>query len=71
MKRQIFSYRVERTRLYIKGSIGPVDLQIGRQPISFGNGFVFSPLDLVQPFSFATIDNEYKPGIDAFDWMDT
>lgn len=52
-------------RLYIKGSIGSVDLQIGRQPISFGNGFVFSPLDLVQPFSFATIDNEYKPGIDA------
>ena len=52
-------------RLYIKGSIGPVDIQIGRQPISFGNGFVFSPLDLVQPFSFATIDNEYKPGIDA------
>ena len=51
--------------MYIKGSIGPVDLQIGRQPISFGNGFVFSPLDLVQPFSFATIDNEYKPGIDA------
>ena len=52
-------------RLYIKGSVGPIDLQIGRQPISFGNGFVFSPLDLVQPFSFATIDNEYKPGIDA------
>ena len=52
-------------RLYIKGSVGPIDLQIGRQPISFGNGFVFSPLDLVQPFSFATIDNEYKHGIDA------
>ncbi len=52
-------------RMYIKGSLGPVDVQIGRQPISFGNGFVFSPLDLVQPFSFATIDNEYKPGIDA------
>ena len=52
-------------RLYFKGSLEGLDVQIGRQPISFGNGFVFSPLDLVQPFSFATIDSEYKPGIDA------
>ena len=54
-----------RTDSCISKEVYPVDLQIGRQPISFGNGFVFSPLDLVQPFSFATIDNEYKPGIDA------
>jgi len=38
---------------------------LGRQAISFGHGMVFNPMDLVQPFSIATIDNEYKAGIDA------
>jgi hypothetical protein len=41
------------------------DLTIGRQPISFGTGFFFTPMDLVAPFSPATIDREYKPGVDA------
>jgi hypothetical protein len=37
----------------------------GRQPISFGTGLVFTPMDIVNPFLGATIDTEYKPGIDA------
>lgn len=40
-------------------------LTVGRQPISFGTGVVFAPLDIVNPFFPATIDNEYKPGVDA------
>ncbi len=37
----------------------------GRQPVSFGTGLVFTPMDIVNPFLGATIDTEYKPGIDA------
>ena len=52
-------------RLYIKGSFGNVDVVLGRQAISFGRSLFFAPMDLVQPFSVATIDSEYKPGIDS------
>jgi hypothetical protein len=33
--------------------------------VSFGTGLVFTPMDIVNPFLGATIDTEYKPGIDA------
>lgn len=52
-------------RALIKVSLGSTDLSLGRQAISFGHGMFFNPMDLVQPFSIATIDAEYKPGIDA------
>ena len=52
-------------RLYVDISISNIELRIGRQPISFGYGLAFNPLDLIQPFGVATIDGEYKPGIDA------
>lgn len=40
-------------------------LTVGRQPITFGHATVFTPLDLVNPFTPAVIDQEYKPGVDA------
>lgn len=40
-------------------------LTLGRQAISFGQGRVFTPLDRVSPFSPASVDREYKPGVDA------
>jgi hypothetical protein len=52
-------------RLMVSAKVGRVDLTFGRQPISFGSGLVFNPLDLVNPFGPATIDSEYKPGVDA------
>ncbi|MCB9680163.1 MAG: hypothetical protein H6733_01720 [Alphaproteobacteria bacterium] len=52
-------------RLLIKFSPDSFDLTIGRQPVTFGHGTFFTPLDLVSPFSPATIDSEYKPGVDA------
>lgn len=39
-------------------------LRFGRQAISWGNGFFFSPMDIVNPFDPATIDTEYKAGDD-------
>jgi hypothetical protein len=38
---------------------------VGRQPVTFGTGRLFTPLDLVAPFTPATLDTEYKPGVDA------
>ncbi len=38
---------------------------LGRQPLTFGTGLVFTPMDVVNPFHPATIDTEYKPGVDA------
>jgi hypothetical protein len=42
-----------------------VDVALGRQAVSFGGGRFFTPLDLVNPFGPATIDTEWKPGVDA------
>ena len=52
-------------RLFVRGTAGPVDLTVGRQPVSFGTGLFFTPMDLVNPFFPTTIDQEYKPGVDA------
>ncbi len=52
-------------RLLMKATIGSVDLTIGRQPVTFGAGRFFTPIDLVNPFHPATVDTEYKPGTDA------
>lgn len=52
-------------RLVLSTKVKRVDLAFGRQPISFGTGRIFTPLDLVNPFHPATIDSEYKPGVDA------
>ena len=52
-------------RLSAKLSVPHLDLTLGRQPISFGSGAFFTPMDLVNPFSPAVIDTEYKPGVDA------
>lgn len=38
--------------------------RLGRQAISWGNGFFFAPMDIVNPFDPATIDTEYKAGDD-------
>ena len=42
-----------------------VRLTFGRQPVSFGTGALFTPMDLVAPFTPTSLDSSYKPGIDA------
>ena len=36
----------------------------GRQAITWGNGLVFSPMDIVNPFDPTAVDTEYKAGDD-------
>lgn len=52
-------------RLVLSTDIGPLTLRAGRQPVSLGNGLAFTPMDLVSPFFPTTVDQEYKPGVDA------
>ena len=42
-----------------------LDVRVGRQPVSFGTGYIFRPMDLVAAFSGTEVDQEYKPGVDA------
>jgi hypothetical protein len=53
-------------RAVVTAHLPYVDITLGRQPITFGSAYFFTPMDLVAPFSPATIDREYKPGVDAF-----
>lgn len=39
-------------------------IRFGRQALSWGNGLVYAPMDLVNPFDPTTIDIEYKAGDD-------
>jgi hypothetical protein len=39
-------------------------LRFGRQAISWGNGLMFTPMDIVNPFDPTQVDTEYKPGDD-------
>ncbi|HEY6039949.1 MAG TPA: hypothetical protein VIV58_36960, partial [Kofleriaceae bacterium] len=38
---------------------------LGRQPVTFGRGALWTPEDIVDPFSPVQIDTEFKPGVDA------
>lgn len=39
-------------------------VRFGRQALSWGNGLLYAPMDLVNPFDPAAIDTEYKTGDD-------
>ena len=39
-------------------------VRFGRQAVSWGNGMVFQPMDIFNPFSPTAIDKEYKSGDD-------
>jgi hypothetical protein len=39
-------------------------VRVGRQAISWGNGLIFSPMDIVNPFDPTAVDTEYKVGDD-------
>ncbi len=39
-------------------------IRFGRQAVSWGNGMVFQPMDIFNPFSPTAVDKEYKTGDD-------
>lgn len=39
-------------------------VRVGRQALSWGNGLIFQPVDVLNPFSPVAVDTEFKPGDD-------
>ena len=60
-----FLYTLDRLNLTF--TYPSLTLTLGRHAISWGYGFLFTPADLINPFSPETIDREYKPGEDMLD----
>jgi hypothetical protein len=56
---------VRLDRASVRLRLESFELTVGRQAISFGSTFFFTPLDLVAPFAPTALDRRYKPGIDA------
>lgn len=55
--------RVDRASIMVR--LPHVEITAGRQPITFGSMYVFTPLDIISPFTPLVVDREYKPGLDA------
>jgi len=54
--------RLDRLYLAVNQQWGSV--RVGRQAVTWGNGFVFNPMDLFNPFPPTAIDRDYKVGDD-------
>lgn len=52
-------------RAFVHLPLGPVDLRIGRQAITWGTAWFWKPTDRFSPFSPTDIDPDVKRGIDA------
>jgi hypothetical protein len=60
-----FADRLQLDRCNLRISRLGVDWTIGRQAVGFGRMLIFSPLDVIAPFSPDAIDRVSRPGVDA------
>ncbi len=51
-------------RLAVSYATATTVLRAGRQALTWGNGFFYAPLDVVNPFDPAAVDTEFKAGDD-------
>ena len=51
-------------RLFLAWTPGRTTIRAGRQAVTWGNGLLFNPMDLVNPFAPTDIEREYKVGDD-------
>ena len=51
-------------RLAVRYRKGDWSVTLGRQAVSWGNGMVFQPMGLFNPFAPTTVDRDYKAGDD-------
>jgi hypothetical protein len=58
----VLYHRLDRLALTLAPEWGTV--RVGRQAITWGNGLLFNPMDLFNPFSPADIERDYKIGDD-------
>ena len=55
-------HRLDRLNLGLTTNRGT--LRLGRQAITWGNGLIFNPMDLFNPFAPTEVDRDYKAGDD-------
>jgi hypothetical protein len=58
----VLYHRLDRLVLTLRPDWGT--LRLGRQAVTWGNGFLFNPFDLFNPFAPTDIEREYKLGDD-------
>ncbi len=58
----LFYHRLDRLSMTFLPEWGSIS--IGRQAITWGNGILFNPMDLFNPFSPTDVDRDYKTGAD-------
>lgn len=60
----------ELDRAYYKRRVDAFTLSVGRQPIDWGSGRFWQPLNIFGAFAPTDLDTDYKPGIDSvvLDW---
>ncbi len=63
-RRDGFRLRHRLDRLSLAWSSGRSSVRVGRQAVTWGNGLLFNPMDLVNPFAPTDIEREYKAGGD-------
>lgn len=59
----VLYHRLDRLALTVSPAWGTVTA--GRQAVTWGNGFLFNPMDLFNPFSPTDIERDYKLGDDV------
>lgn len=60
--RHVAYHRLDRLNLAYSDSWGT--LRLGRQALTWGNGLIFNPMDLFNPFAPTTVLRDYKAGDD-------
>ncbi len=61
-ERHLITHRIDR--LFMAFTPGQSEIRVGRQAVTWGNGLLFNPMDLVNPFAPSDIEREYKIGDD-------
>ncbi len=58
----VLYHRLDRLNLTLQPSWGTI--RLGRQVVTWGNGMIFNPMDLINPFAPTDIERDYKVGDD-------
>jgi len=58
----LFYHRIDRLFVAYDSYLG--NISIGRQPVTWGNGLLFNPADLINPFAPSDVIRDYKIGSD-------
>lgn len=58
----VLDHRLDRLSVAYRSSRG--SLRLGRQALTWGNGMIFNPLDLFNPFAPTDVVRDYKTGAD-------